>query len=113
MSQEPLFTMPSRAELETADPEGFILQFAPEQGLRVSLLEVREGVPMDARFECYSLMLALPVGVTLPSDVYRLFGPEGQQWLLLLTQVMPEPDGRNVLEGVIHREVGLATSTES
>lgn len=104
MKPDNLSAMPSRAQLLGLDPEGFVLQVAPEQGIRVSLLEVRDGVPMNGRYECYSLMLALPKGVVLPSGLYRLFGPDGQQWVLLFTPVMPEPDGRGVLEAVIHRE---------
>lgn len=105
MSQDNLHAMPRRVELAEADPEDFVLQIAPEQGIRVSLLEVRDGVPMDGRYECYSLMVALPKGVQLPSNVYRLFGPSGEHWELLMTPVMPEPDGRHVLEAVIHRQV--------
>lgn len=56
MSQDNLHAMPRRVELAEADSEGFVLQIAPEQGIRVSLLEVRDGVPMDGRYECYSLM---------------------------------------------------------
>lgn len=58
-------------------------------------------------------MVALPKGVELPSNVYRLFGPDGQHWVLLMTPVLPEPDGRHVLEAVIHRQVGVAANAEA
>lgn len=105
MSHDEYQAMPSRAELEQADAHGFVLQIAPEQGIRVSLAGTFDEVAMNGRFECYSLLLALPEGVSLPSEVYRLFGPEGQQWLLLMTPVLPGADGRHLLEAVIHREI--------
>lgn len=102
MSQDSMYAMPNRAQLAGADPEGFVLQIAPEQGIRVSLIDVVDGVAMDRRHDCFSLLIALPQGVQLASDVYRLFSPSGEQWVLLMTPVMPEPDGRHVLEAVIH-----------
>lgn len=97
--------IPSRADLADADPAGFVLQIAPEQGIRVTLVDVLEGVAMNDRFECYSLMIALPAGVALGQEVYRLFGPDGRHWELLMTPLLPDPDGRHILEAVIHREV--------
>ncbi|HDS1679053.1 TPA: hypothetical protein QEM39_000524 [Pseudomonas putida] len=104
MSREDIHTVPSQAELERADPQGFVLQVAPGQGIRVTLAGVYPEVAMNERYECYSFVLSLPEGVALPSQVYRLFGPEQQAWLLLLTPVMPGADGRPLLEAVIHRE---------
>jgi hypothetical protein len=98
--------IPSRAELAKADPQGFILQIAPEQGIRVSLVGVREGVAMNERYDCYALMIALPIGAALPQAVYRLHGPDGQHWDLLMTPLLPDPDGRHILEALIHRETG-------
>ena len=96
--------LPTLQELREADPEGFVLQVTPDQGLSVSLLSAREGVAMNARYECYSLALALPLGVQLPQAVLNLYGPgRTQPWVLMLSPVMPEPDGRHVLEAVIHR----------
>ncbi|GAB7529233.1 hypothetical protein PS3A_16420 [Pseudomonas sp. 3A(2025)] len=101
---DPIISLiPTREDLHDADPEGFALQIAPGQGLKVSLLQVREGLPMSAGYDCYSLLLALPQGVKLPQAVFNLFGPGREQpWALLMTPVKPEADGRHVLEAVIH-----------
>ncbi|AXO89856.1 hypothetical protein ACE1YR_05430 [Pseudomonas sp. K1(2024)] len=97
--------IPSRQELLDADPEGFVLQIAHDHGLRVSLLEVREGIAMNEHYECYSLVLALPHGVVLPQAVFNLYGPgRAQPWALLMSPMRPEADGRHVLEAVIHRD---------
>jgi hypothetical protein len=95
--------IPTLQELRDADPEGFVLQIAADQGLKVSLLEVREGVAMNRNYQCYSLVLALPLGVKLPQAVFNLYGPGREQpWMLMMSPVMPEPDGRHVLEAIIH-----------
>jgi len=98
-------TIPSLQELRDADPEGFVLQIAADQGLKVSVLDVREGVAMNRNYECYSLALALPLGVQLPQAVFNLYGPGREQpWVLMMSPVKPEPDGRHVLEAIIHRD---------
>ncbi|MQG95525.1 hypothetical protein [Pseudomonas sp. MN1F] len=113
MSQDNLNAIPTRAELAECNPDSFVLQVAPEQGIRVSLLEVRDGVPMNGHHECYSLMLALPKGVVLPSNLYRLYSPAGEQWVLLFTPVMPKADGRAVLEAVIHRALVVPAGVDA
>lgn len=103
MSDPTVSPIPTREELQGADPEGFVLQITPEQGLKVSLLQVREGLPMTPDYDCYSLLIALPQGVRLPQATFNLFGPGREQpWMLLMSPVKPEPDGRHVLEAVIH-----------
>lgn len=103
MSDQTFAAIPGLQELRDADPDGFVLQLTPEQGLKVNLLQVREGVAMNQDHECYSLLLALPHGVSLPQEVFNLFGPGREQpWTLLMTPMAPEPDGRHVLEAVIH-----------
>lgn len=98
-------SIPSRQELLDADPEGFVLQIAHDHGLQVSLLGVTDGIAMNQNYECYSLALALPHGVVLPQATFNLYGPgRAQPWSLLMSPVMPEPDGRHVLEAVIHRD---------
>lgn len=101
---DPIISLiPTRQELHDADPEGFVLQVTPDQGLKVSLLQVREGEPMNADYDCYSLLIALPLGITLPQAVFNFFGPGREQpWVLLMTPVKSEADGRHVLEAVIH-----------
>ncbi|MCE1113823.1 MULTISPECIES: DUF6916 family protein [Pseudomonas] len=103
MSESTVFLIPTREDLQQADPEGFLLQITPERALKVSLLQVREGLPMTPDYDCYSLLIALPLGVQLPQAVFNLFGPGREQpWMLLMSPVKPEPDGRHVLEAVIH-----------
>ncbi|PVZ39077.1 hypothetical protein [Pseudomonas sp. CC120222-01a] len=109
MSDPTIAAIPSLQELREADPEGFVLQLSPEQGLKVRLLSVREGVAMNQDYECYSLAVVLPLGVSLPQAVFNLFGPGRElPWTLMMTPVFPEPDGRHVLEAVIHRQRQLA-----
>lgn len=105
MSEAIVTAIPSLQELRDADTEGFVLQVGPDQGIKVSLIAVSEGVAMNQDYECYSLAVALPLGVNLPQAVFNLFGPGREQpWSLLMTPVIPEPDGRHVLEAVIHRQ---------
>jgi len=51
--------------------------------------------------------------VELPQAVFNLFGPgRTSPWVLLMTPVAPEPDGRHVLEAVIHsRREAVAAAT--
>lgn len=105
MSEPVHDTIPSRQELLDADPEGFVLQLAHDYGLKVSLLDVKDGIPMSEKYECYSLVLALPHGVQLEQAVFSLFGPgRSHPWHLFMCPVQREPDGRHVLEAVIHRD---------
>ncbi|MBK5007313.1 hypothetical protein IAE33_001682 [Pseudomonas sp. S60] len=99
------YKMPSYAELEGAPAEGFALQVAPGQYVQVERVALRVGVAMNADYECYAAIFALPQGVVLPQAVFRLRGPavQAQEWVLLMTPTQPEPDGRHALEAVIHR----------
>ncbi|MDD1012707.1 DUF6916 family protein [Pseudomonas rubra] len=105
MSDERVFLIPSRIEMEQADAEGFALQVTADTALPVTLLEVCQGVAMNVRYECYSLMFGLPTGTTLPQAVYRLLGPGGKQWTLLMTPILSGPGSLFTLEAVIHREL--------
>lgn len=103
MTDSSVYAIPSREDLRDADPEGFVLQISADRGLKVSLLAVREGIAMNSDYDSYSLLLALPEGVELPQAVFNLFGPaRTQPWALLMAPVALEPDGRHVLEAVIH-----------
>ncbi|MEB6587972.1 MULTISPECIES: DUF6916 family protein [Pseudomonas] len=102
---EPLdYTVPTYAELESAPADGFTLQVGPEQHIPVTRTVLRSGVAMSPEYECYAVIFALPEGIELPQAVFRVGGPEGKFWLLLMTPVMPEADGRRTLEAVIHRK---------
>ncbi|MDD1017075.1 hypothetical protein [Pseudomonas rubra] len=46
----------------------------------------------------------MPADLLSQQGVYRVIGPEQQEWLLLMTPVQPEPDGRHVLQALLHRE---------
>ncbi|CAI8936150.1 MULTISPECIES: hypothetical protein [Pseudomonas] len=104
MSEQVLYAIPSRNELAEAAADGFVLWIGADQALPLTLLQLLDGTPMSARYECFSVVFALPPAVSLPQAVYRLGGPAGQEWVLLMTPVMPEADGRHTLEAVIHRE---------
>ncbi|MCD1638526.1 hypothetical protein K7H92_07380 [Pseudomonas stutzeri] len=85
----------------------FRLQLNPEHGVDIELQQVEQRVPMNARYECFSLLFRLPEGLDLPQALYRLHGPDGSNWELLLTPVRPDAGGR-CLEAVFHREKSLA-----
>lgn len=110
MSEVIDYRMPSYAELESAPADGFTIQVAPEEHISVERTALRVGTAMSAEYECYAMILALPHGVTLPQAVFRVRGPnpQEQEWLLLMTPIKPEPDGRNALEAVIHRQRSAA-----
>lgn len=103
MSDEIIYPIPSLKEIQEAGTQGFVLQVGPDQGLKVDVLAVIESVAMSRDYECYRLRLVLPQGVALPQAVFNLFGPgRDQPWQLLMTPLLPEPDGRHVLEAVVH-----------
>lgn len=105
------FRIPTREDLTSgAAAGGFTLQVGPEEHLPVELVDLSDGSSLNAGYDCYMATFALPQGVSLPQAVFRLTGPDARQWLLMLTPVMPEPDGRQALELVIHtrRETAAA-----
>lgn len=110
MSEVIEYKMPSYAELENAPADGFTLQVGPEEHMQVERTVLRIGTAMSAEYECYAIVFALPQGVSLPQAVFRVRGPnpQEQEWLLLMTPIKPEPDGRNAMEAVIHRLRGAA-----
>ncbi|MCQ4319488.1 hypothetical protein [Stutzerimonas stutzeri] len=111
MSDEIIYPIPSLKEIQEAGTQGFVLQVGPDQGLKVDVLGVREGIAMNRDYEGYSLLLVLPQGVALPQAVFNLFGPGREQpWQLLMTPLLPEADGRHVLEAVVHRKREIAQS---
>lgn len=96
--------MPTYAELEAADPHAFALWNGADARVPVERIQLHQGVAMSARYECFLVFFALPAGLVPVQGVYRVFGPQQQQWSLLMTPVQPEPDGRQVLQAVIHQE---------
>ncbi|MFJ3073668.1 MULTISPECIES: DUF6916 family protein [Pseudomonas] len=104
MSEPIDFQMPTFALLEQAPADAFTLQVSPQQQVQVTRTAIRTSAAMSDEYECYAVIFALPEGLHLPQAVFRLGGPGGQHWLLLMTPVMPEEDGRPALEAVIHRK---------
>lgn len=105
------YQIPSREDLTRgAAAGGFTLQIGPDEHLPVELLDVRDGRAMNDSFDCYLATFALPLGISLPQAVFRMIGPDARHWLLMMAPVMPEPDGRNALELVIHTRRAVAAS---
>ena len=100
--------MPSYEYFAQATGRPFRLQVELEQIVDIELQQVDRRVPMNARYECFSLQFLLPQGLALPQALYRLSGPDGATWELLLTPVRPDADGRSCLEAVFHREKAQA-----
>lgn len=100
--------MPSYQYFAQATGQHFVLQLGAEQALEIELQQVESRVPMNARYECFSLLFLLPAGYALPQALYRLSGPEGESWELLLTPVRADGEGRAYLEAVFHREKAQA-----
>ncbi|ANY86632.1 MULTISPECIES: DUF6916 family protein [Pseudomonas] len=75
-----------------------------EGSLAVELVDVNEGIAMNARHECFDLVFALPSGCQLPQHTYDLHAPDG--WHLpglLMTPIGPAEDGeRQLLQAVFH-----------
>ena len=91
-----------------ASARPFRLRLGLGQAVDIDLQQVERRVPMNARYECFSLLFLLPVGLVLPQALYRVSGPDGDAWDLLLTPVTPDADGRACLEAVFHREQAQA-----
>ncbi|QBF26459.1 hypothetical protein EXN22_12430 [Pseudomonas tructae] len=98
------FPMPTFAQLQAADPYAFALWLGADNRVAIERVQLTQGVAMSARHECFLVFFALPAGLLPQQGVYRVIGPEQQEWLLLMTPVQPEPDGRHVLQAVLHRE---------
>lgn len=100
--------LPSYQYFAQATGRAFLLQTEPGQALEIELQHVESRVPMSARYECFALLFLLPAGHALPQALYRLSGPEGDAWELLLTPVRADGEGRACLEAVFHREKAQA-----
>lgn len=95
------FKIPTFAELQAQMNAGFSLHNADGLGTGAELVDVYEGIAMNARYVCYSMQLALPPGVNLPQAVYAVHNGR-EEWPLLLTPVMRGEDGRARMEAVFH-----------
>lgn len=100
--------MPTYAFFVQASGRPFRLHLGAEQAVEIDLQQVERRVPMNARYECFSLLFRLPDGLALPQALYSLSVPDGDAWDLLLTPVAPDADGRTCLEAVFHREKAQA-----
>ncbi|MET1077872.1 MAG: hypothetical protein ABWY06_07610 [Pseudomonas sp.] len=103
-----MLVLPSYEYFLQARGRLFALLLGPEQALEVELHQVDQGVAMNARYECFSLLFLLPTGHALPQDQYRVRGQPGEEWDLMLTPVRSVVEQRPCLEAVFHREKALA-----
>lgn len=99
------FLMPTFAELEAADAHAFALWNGEQAPTPIERVQLERGRAMSARHDCFQVFFAVPAGLSAEQGLYRVFGPDQQQWILMMTPVQPEPDGRQVLQAVIHREI--------
>lgn len=97
-----MHAMPTFDALQQATGSHFQLWVSDEQALEAQLLAVTEGQAMSPRHQRYAAEFALPAGTELPQAVFRLSPPGEQGWLLLMTPVSPDDDGRSVLEAIFH-----------
>lgn len=88
----------------------FGLTLADGQSLSLELHEVSQGSAMSEQYECFSLAFRLPPGLALAQGLYRLGGPCGGAWDLLLTPTLPDRQGQHFLEAVFHREKPAAAA---
>lgn len=82
----------------------FCLELPGGQSVTLELQRVSQRTAMSERYECFSLDFRLPPGLALGQDLYRLGGPCGGAWELLLTPTLPDRQGQHYLEAVFHRE---------
>jgi hypothetical protein len=92
----------------------FLVRNAEGFGTQAQLIDVYEGIAMNARYVSYSMQLALPLGVNLPQAVYAVRAGSAAQgvdevnsasteeWPLLLTPILSGEDGRARMEAVFH-----------
>lgn len=96
--------LPSFASFVENRGRPYWLVLADGRTLGIELQQVNRRIAMSEHYECFSLDFRLPTGVVLAQDVYRLTGPCGGSWDLLLTPTLPDRQGRHYLEAVFHRE---------
>lgn len=82
----------------------FHLSLPGGQSVAIELHGVSQRIAMSDRYECFSLDFRLPAGLALGQELYRVGGPCGSVWELLLTPTLPDSQGRHYLEAVFHRE---------
>ena len=82
----------------------FCLTLADGQSVPLELQQVSQRTAMSERHECFSLAFRLPPGLALGQGLYRIGGPCGGAWDLLLTPTLPDSQGRHYLEAVFHRD---------
>ncbi|MEW9680101.1 hypothetical protein [Pseudomonas sp. TE50-2] len=99
-----MHAMPTFDELQQATGSHFQLWVSDDQALEAQLLAVTEGQAMSPRHQRFAAEFALPSGTALPQAVFRLSPPGKEGWLLMMTPVGPDTEGRPVLEAVFHVE---------
>lgn len=99
-----MYVMPTLQALQDATGRSFQLWIGADQAIEAQLLAVTQSPASSPRHECFSADFALPPGVELPQAVFRVSLPGEEGWLLMLTPILPDVDGRRVLEAVFHLE---------
>lgn len=94
--------IPTRAELAASLDGAFTFSGEGDWAVAAKLVEVLDGVPMDANYDCYSAVFELSPGVSLPQNVYRVTSPAGSAWDILVTPYRPTADGKSVMGAVFH-----------
>ncbi|HVE06912.1 MAG TPA: hypothetical protein VNE00_06650 [Paraburkholderia sp.] len=101
--------IPTHAELIAAIGRPFSFGSADGHTVEAHLIAAPAGIPMDDSYTCYFASFALPAGVSLPQDTYRITSPDGHAWDLLATPTRPQPDGRATLSFVVHSRLADPT----
>jgi hypothetical protein len=104
-------SIPTHAELIAAIGRPFSFGTADGHAVDAVLTAAPAGIPMDDSYTCFSASFALPAGVYLPQDNYRITSPDGPSWNLLATPTRPLPDGRATLTFVVHCLLADPTGT--
>ncbi|MCJ1886618.1 hypothetical protein LNN38_17300 [Pseudomonas sp. LA21] len=95
--------IPTRLDFEQKLHQPWLLSWGTGEGIAVTLVEVSEGTPMNARHECYSAIFAQPAGVRLPQHTYQLRSPGNAEWTVMLCPIGPDEEGeRHLLQAVFH-----------
>ena len=106
-------SIPTHAELIAAIGRPFSFGTTGGQTVDAVLVAAPAGIPMDESYTCFGASFALPAGVYLPQDNYRVTSPDGHAWDLLVTPTRPQPDGRATLTFVVHCRLADPTGTVS
>ncbi|WP_206956662.1 DUF6916 family protein [Trinickia acidisoli] len=95
-------TIPTRTQLTASLGHTFMFSGAGDWAVAAKLTDVRDGIPMDENYVCYSAIFEMPADVNLPQNVYRIASSTGDAWELLVTPYRPTAEGKPVMGAVFH-----------